>query len=166
MSLHSGLSYRSPSWTAASRISSKISRTSSVFHATHSVTCDLLWGSSPLSIHGIPSSWGFTVPFHVILSRSDVLGPTRVCMTVLVSLTIKQWPSCSSQVWRCDSSKAITWQEITSRDPTWLEVTRKCCHLTGSDMEVAVEGRKLVFWMRFCFYRAVTHRRCQSYHRK
>jgi len=35
---------------------------------------------------------------------------------------------------------AVTWQEITSRDFTWPEVNRKCGHLTGSNLEVAVGG--------------------------
>jgi len=54
-------------------------------------------------------------------SRSQVLG------------TFELLQGCNSQV-------AVTWPEMTSRDPTWPEVTRKWRHLTGSHLEVAVEG--------------------------
>jgi len=48
-------------------------------------------------------------------------------------------PGCSS------NGEAVTWQQMISRDLTWLEVTRKWRHLTGSHLEVAVEGRKLEY---------------------
>jgi len=43
----------------------------------------------------------------------------------------------------CSSwEKAVTWQEMTSRDLRWMEVTCKWCHFIGSHLEVAVEGEK------------------------
>jgi len=62
--------------------------------------------------------------------------------------------------------EAVTWQEITSRDLRWPEVTRKWRHLTGSHLEVAVEGSKLSYTTRLTFYRAVARRRRQSRGRK
>jgi len=44
---------------------------------------------------------------------------------------------CSSQ------EEAVTWQQMTSRDLRWPEETLKWRHLTGSPLEVAVEGQKL-----------------------
>jgi len=44
-------------------------------------------------------------------------------------------------------------------------VTRKWCHLTGSHLEVAVEGLKLGFCVSLSFYRATTRRKWQSQHR-
>jgi len=41
--------------------------------------------------------------------------------------------------------EAVTWQEVTSRDLRWPEVTQKWRHLSGSHLEVAVEGRKLAY---------------------
>jgi len=43
----------------------------------------------------------------------------------------------------CSQEEAVTWQEMTSRDFRWPEVTLKWRHLTGSHLEVAVEGQKL-----------------------
>jgi len=64
---------------------------------------------------------------------------------------------------RCSSlEKAVTWQEMTSRDLRWLEVTRNWRHLTGSNLEVAVEGRKLAYTVHFTSYKAVACRRRQS----
>jgi len=37
----------------------------------------------------------------------------------------------------------VTWQEMTSRDLRLPAVTRKWLHLTGSHLEVALEGKKL-----------------------
>jgi len=50
--------------------------------------------------------------------------------------------------------------------PTWPAQTRKWCHSTGSDQEVAVEGQKLTFWARFRSYRSLTCRRLPSHERK
>jgi len=36
---------------------------------------------------------------------------------------------------------AVTWQEMMSHDPTQSELTRKWHHLTGSHLEVCVEGK-------------------------
>jgi len=44
----------------------------------------------------------------------------------------------------------------------WLEVTRKWRHLTGSHLEVTVEGRKLASLVRLTYYKAVACRRFQS----
>jgi len=66
----------------------------------------------------------------------------------------------------CLQEEAVTWQEMTSRDLRWPEVTRKWCHLTGSDLEVAVEGRKLVYTVHLTSYKAVARRRRQSLDRK
>jgi len=63
---------------------------------------------------------------------------------------------CSSQ------EKAVTSQEMTSRDLKWLEVKWKRRHLTGSHLEVAVEGRKLTYTVRLTTYKAVAHRERQS----
>jgi len=41
--------------------------------------------------------------------------------------------------------EAATWQKMTSRDHRWADVTRKWRQLTGSHLEVAVEGRKLAY---------------------
>jgi len=62
--------------------------------------------------------------------------------------------------------EALTWQEMTSRDFRWLEVTRKWRHLTGSQLEVPVEGRKLAYIVHFTSYKAVARRRRQSRDRK
>jgi len=67
---------------------------------------------------------------------------------------------CSSQ------EEAVTWQVMTSRDLRWPEVSRKCRHLTGSHLEVAVEGRKLAYTLHFISYKAVVRRRRQSRDRK
>jgi len=68
--------------------------------------------------------------------------------------------SCSSQ------EEAFPWEEMTSHDFRWPEVTRTVCHLTGSHLEVAVEGRKLANTVHFTFYKAVARRRRQSRPRK
>jgi len=57
---------------------------------------------------------------------------------------------CSSQ------REAVTWQEMMSRDLRWTEVTRRWRHLTGSHLEVAVEGRKLAYTLHFTSYKALT----------
>jgi len=67
---------------------------------------------------------------------------------------------CSSQ------EEAVTWQEMMSRDLRWPEVTRKWHHLTGSHLEVAVEGRKLASTVRLTSYKAVARRRRHSSDRK
>jgi len=67
---------------------------------------------------------------------------------------------CSSQ------EEAVTWQEMTSRDLMWPEVTRKWHHFTGSHLEVAIKGRKLVNTVHFTSCKAVPHRRRQSPDRK
>jgi len=59
-----------------------------------------------------------------------------------------------------------TSQEMMSRDLRWPEVTRKWRHLTQSDLEVAVESRKLVYAVDFTSYKAVARRRRQSHERK
>jgi len=46
---------------------------------------------------------------------------------------------------------------VTGNDVTWLkrpEVTRKWCNLSGSDLEVPVEGRKLEYTVRLTSYKA------------
>jgi len=55
---------------------------------------------------------------------------------------------------------------MTSRDLRWPEVTRKWRHLTGSLVEVAVEGRKLAYTVHFTSYKAVAHGRRQSRDKK
>jgi len=65
----------------------------------------------------------------------------------------------------CSSQKAVTWQEMTSRDLWWPEVTRKWRHLIGSPLEVDV-GRKLDYTVHFTSYKAVARRRRQSCDRK
>jgi len=68
--------------------------------------------------------------------------------------------SCSSR------EEAITWQEMTSCDLRWLEVTRNWRNLTGSLLEVAVEGQKLVYTVHFTSYKAVACRIRQSRNKK
>jgi len=51
---------------------------------------------------------------------------------------------------------------MTSRDLRWPEVTQKWRNLTGNSLEVAVEGRKLLFTVHFTFCKAVARRRRQS----
>jgi len=63
---------------------------------------------------------------------------------------------CSSQ------EEAVTWQKVTSRDLKWPEVTRKWRHFTGSNLEMAVEGRKPAYTVDFTSYKAVARRRRQS----
>jgi len=58
--------------------------------------------------------------------------------------------------------EAVTWQEITWRDLRWPEVTRKWRHLIGSHLEVAVEGRKLVYTVHFTSYKALARSGRQS----
>jgi len=62
----------------------------------------------------------------------------------------------------CSSQEAVTWQERTSRDLRWREVARKWRHLTGSYLEVAVEGQKMVYTVRFTSYKTVARRTRQS----
>jgi len=54
------------------------------------------------------------------------------------------------------------WRHVTSGDRKWLG----SCHLTGSDLDVAVEGRKLAYTVRLTSYKAVARRRKQSRDRK
>jgi len=67
----------------------------------------------------------------------------------------------------CSSrGEAVTWQEmsrVTSGD-RW--VTRKRSHLTGSHLELAVEGWKLAYTVHFTSYKDAARRRRQSRHRK
>jgi len=67
---------------------------------------------------------------------------------------------------RSSQKEAVTWQEITSWDLRWPKVTRKWRHLTGSHLDVAVEGRKLAYTVCFTSYKAVARRRWQSRDRK
>jgi len=53
-------------------------------------------------------------------------------------------------------------QKITSRDVRWPEVIRKWRHLTGSHLEVAVEGQNLAYIVQFTSYKAVARSRRQS----
>jgi len=62
--------------------------------------------------------------------------------------------------------EAVTWQEMTSRDLRWPEVTLKWRHLTGSNLEVAVEDQKLPYIAHFTSYKAVACRSRQSRGRK
>ena len=55
----------------------------------------------------------------------------------------------------CWKEEAVTLQEMTSRELRGPEET----HLTGSHLEVAGEGRKLVYTVHFTFYKAVARRR-------
>jgi len=60
---------------------------------------------------------------------------------------------CSSQ------EEAVTWLEMTLRDLWWPQVTRKWRHLTWSQLEVALQGRKLAHTVRLTSYEAVARRR-------
>jgi len=67
----------------------------------------------------------------------------------------------------CSSwEEAVTWHKMTSRDFSLPEVTRKWSHLTGSHLEVAVEGQKLAYTELFTSYKAVARRKRQSRDRK
>jgi len=58
---------------------------------------------------------------------------------------------------------------VTGNDVTWpqgLKVTLKWCHLTGSDLEVVVEGQKLAYTVHFTSYKAVARKRRLSRDRK
>jgi len=48
---------------------------------------------------------------------------------------------CSSQ------QDEVTWEEIMSHYLTWPKVNQKWRHFTGSHLEYAVEGWKLVYWI-------------------
>jgi len=74
--------------------------------------------------------------------------------------TFRFLQDCSSQ------EKAVTWHEMTSRDLRWPEVTRKWRHLTGSHLEVGVEGRKLVHTVHFASYKGIARSGRQSRDRK
>jgi len=67
---------------------------------------------------------------------------------------------------RSSPEETITWLEMTSRDLRWPEVTRKWRHLIGSHLEVALEGWKLAYTVRFTSYKAVARGRRQSRDRK
>jgi len=67
---------------------------------------------------------------------------------------------CSSQ------EEAVTWQKMTSHDLRLLQMTRKWHRLTGSYLEVAVEGRKFALFVRFTSYKAIAHRNRESRDRK
>jgi len=60
---------------------------------------------------------------------------------------------CSSQ------EEAVSWQKITSGDLRWPEVTQKWSDLTGSHLQMVVEGRKLEYTVPFTSYKAVARRR-------
>jgi len=62
--------------------------------------------------------------------------------------------------------EAVKWQEMTSRDLRIPEVTLKWRHLTGSHLEVAVEGWKLTNTVHFTSYKDVARRRRQCRDRK
>jgi len=62
--------------------------------------------------------------------------------------------------------EAVTWQERTSRDLMWPEVTRRWHHLTGNELELTEESRKLAYTAQFTSYKAVAQRRRQSRDRK
>jgi len=62
--------------------------------------------------------------------------------------------------------EAVTWQEMTSHELKQPKVTRKWRHLTGSHLQVAVEGQKLLHTVRFTSYKAVPRWRMQSRDRK
>jgi len=63
----------------------------------------------------------------------------------------------------CSSQKeANMWQEMTSYDIMWPEVTWEWCHLTGSHLEVVVEGRKQMYTVHFSSYNVVARRRRHS----
>jgi len=62
--------------------------------------------------------------------------------------------------------EAFTWLEMTSRDLRWTEVTRKWRHLTGSHLEVAVEGQKLAYTVHFTSYKDVVRSSWLSRDRK
>jgi len=51
---------------------------------------------------------------------------------------------------------------MMSRDLMWPEVTRELRHLTGSHLEVAVEGRKLAYSVDFTSYNTVARSRRKS----
>jgi len=70
-----------------------------------------------------------------------------------VYYTFQFLQGCSSQ------EEAVTWKEMTSPDLRWPEVTRKWRHLTGSHLEVAVEGRKQAYTVHFTSYKVVARRR-------
>jgi len=55
---------------------------------------------------------------------------------------------------------------MTSRDLSWAEVNRKWRHLNISQLEVAVEGRKLSNFVRLTSYKGVVRRKRQSCHSK
>jgi len=70
------------------------------------------------------------------------------------------------------SYKAVAHRRRQARDSKWRHVTlnnRKWpgrCHLTGSHLEVAVEGRKLAYTVHFTSYKPVARTRRQSRDRK
>jgi len=68
---------------------------------------------------------------------------------------------CTYQFLKYSSAQeeAVTWQEMTSHDLRWPEMTWKWCNLTGSHLEVAVDGQKLVYTVHFTSYKAVARRR-------
>jgi len=74
---------------------------------------------------------------------------------------------CAFDFLQCCTSQAeaVTWHKLTSGDLRWPEVTQKWRDLTGSHMEISVEGRKLEYTLRFTSYKAVACRR-QSRHQK
>ena len=62
--------------------------------------------------------------------------------------------------------EAVTLQEMTLRALRLPEVTRKWSHLTGRNVEITVEGRKLAYTVLLTSYKAVARRRRQSPERK
>ena len=54
---------------------------------------------------------------------------------------------------------AVMRQEVMSHDHTLPEVTQNGRDFTGSQPEVAVEGRKFEFWVCLSSFSAVTRRR-------
>jgi len=63
----------------------------------------------------------------------------------------------------CSTQEAVTWQEMMSRDLRSPEVSRKWRDLTGSHLEVAVEGRKLAYTVCLTSCKAVGSRRPSRY---
>jgi len=98
-------------------------------------------------------TWQEMMSHHLWWPGSDVIWPKSPgsgCrmpkISILCAFNFLQ--GCSLQ------DEMVTWMEMTSRDFRWPEVTRNW-HLTGTHLEVAVEGQKLAYYGRFNSYKVV-----------
>ena len=103
-----------------------------------------------------------TVFYFVVLTLQILItsAPMNcfVMFSQLVIITVNHGPQFQGAV------SHVT--QIDSLVLRWPEMTRRWRHLTGSHLEVAVEGRKLAYTVHFTSYKVVARSKRQSRDRK